>query len=169
MNCSMPGSPVLHYLPEFAQTHVHWVGDAIQTSHPLSPPSPPALNLSRHQGLFQWINSSHKVAKVLELQHESFQWIFRIVYILDWHILAVRGTLKSLFQHHNSKAPIGAQPSLWFNSHIHTCLLIIREMQINTTIRCHLSLIRMTIKSPHTRMMEGVWRKGKPLTWLVEL
>ena len=51
--------PVLHYLPEFVQTHVHWVGDAIQPSHPLSPISPPALNLSQHQGLFQWVSSSH--------------------------------------------------------------------------------------------------------------
>ena len=58
MDCSTPGFPVLHYLPEFAQTHVHWVGDAIQPSHPLSSPSPPALSLSQHQGLFQWVSSS---------------------------------------------------------------------------------------------------------------
>ena len=57
MDCSVPGSPVLHRLLEFAQIHVHWVGDAIQSSHPLSPPSPPALNLSQHQGLFQWVSS----------------------------------------------------------------------------------------------------------------
>ena len=64
---------------EFAQTHTHWVGDAIQTSRPLSPPSP-AFNLSQHQGLFQWVSSSHQVTKVLEyqFQHQSFQWIFRI-------------------------------------------------------------------------------------------
>ena len=68
MDYSMPGFPFLHYLPEFAQTHVRWVGDAIQLSHPLSTPSPFALNLSQHQGLFQWVNSSHQVAKVLELQ-----------------------------------------------------------------------------------------------------
>ena len=78
MGCSTPGFPVLHHLPEFAQTQVHWVGDAILLSHPLSPPSP-ALNLSQHQGLFQWVSSSHQVAKVLEfhLQHQSFQWIPR--------------------------------------------------------------------------------------------
>ena len=83
VDCSTPGFPVLHRLPEFTQTHVHWVGDAIQPSHPLSPPSPPALNLSQHQGLFQWVGSSHQVAKVLELQfqHQSFQWIFRV----DFH------------------------------------------------------------------------------------
>ena len=68
---------VLHHLLAFAQTHVHWVGDAIQPSHPLSSPSPSALNLSQHQSLFQWVSSSHQVAKVLELQHQSFQRIFR--------------------------------------------------------------------------------------------
>ena len=64
----MPGSPVLHYLLEFAQTRVHWVGDAIQPSHPLLSPSPPAFNISQHWGLFQRVNSSHEVAKVLEFQ-----------------------------------------------------------------------------------------------------
>ena len=79
MDCSTPGFPVHHQLPELAQTHVHWVSDAIQPSHPLSSLSPPAFNLSQHQGLFQWVSSSHQVAKVLELQlqHQSFQWIFR--------------------------------------------------------------------------------------------
>ena len=76
MNHSMPGLPVHHQLPEFTQTHVYRIGDAIQPSHPLSSPSPPAPNPSQHQGLFQWVNSSHEVAKVLEfqLQHQSFQW-----------------------------------------------------------------------------------------------
>ena len=76
MNCSTPGLPVHHKLPEFTQTHVHQVSDTIQPSHPLSSPSPPAPNPSQHQGLFQWANSSHEVAKVLEfqLQHQSFQW-----------------------------------------------------------------------------------------------
>ena len=76
MNRSTPGLPVHPQLPEFTQTHVHRVGDAIQPSHPLSSPSPPAPNLSQHQGLFQWVSSSHQVARVLEsqLQHQSFQW-----------------------------------------------------------------------------------------------
>ena len=76
MNHSAPGLPVHHKLPEFTQTHVHLVGDAIQPSHPLLSPSPPAPNPSQHQGLFQWVNSSHEVAKVLkfQLQHQSFQW-----------------------------------------------------------------------------------------------
>ena len=77
MNCSTPGFPVLHYFLELAQTHVHWVGDAIQPSHALSSPSPLAFNLSWHQGLFKWVNSSHQVAKILEFQRQSFQWIFR--------------------------------------------------------------------------------------------
>ena len=78
-----PGSSVLHCLPELAQTHVHWVSDAIQPSHPLSPPSPPAFNLSQHQGLFQWVSSSHQAAKILELQlqQQSFHWIFRVDFL----------------------------------------------------------------------------------------
>ena len=68
----MPGFPVLHHLPDFAQTHVHWVSDAIQPSHPLSPPSPLALNLSQHQGLFQGVSSLHQVAKVLEFHQHQF-------------------------------------------------------------------------------------------------
>ena len=77
MDCSTPGFPVHHQLPKHTQTHVHWVGDGIQPSHPLSSPSPPALNLSQNQGLLKWVNSSPQVAKVLEFQHQSFQWIFR--------------------------------------------------------------------------------------------
>ena len=84
MHRSTPGPPVHHKLLEFTQTHAHWVGDAIQPSHPLSSPSPPAPNPSQHQGLFQWVNSLHKVAKVLEfhLQHQSFQWTPR-TYLLQ--------------------------------------------------------------------------------------
>ena len=67
MDCRTPGFLIHHQLPELAQTHVHWVGDAIQPSHPLSPPSPPAFSLSQHEGLFHWVSFSHQVAKVLEL------------------------------------------------------------------------------------------------------
>ena len=79
MDCSTPSLPVHHQFLEFTQTHVHWVSDGIQPSHPLSSPSPPAFNLSRHQGLFKWVISSCPVAKVLkfQLQPQSFQWIFR--------------------------------------------------------------------------------------------
>ena len=72
------------HLAELAQTHVLWVYDAIQPSHPLSFPSLPAFNLSQHQGLFQWVSSSHPVAKILEVQHQSFQWIFRTDFLYDW-------------------------------------------------------------------------------------
>ena len=83
MNCSTPGLPVHHQLPEFNQTHVHRVGDAIQPFHPPSSPSPPVFNLSQHQGLFKWVSSSHQVVKVLafQLHHQSFQWIFRIDFL----------------------------------------------------------------------------------------
>ena len=80
MNRSTPGLPVHHQLPEFTQTHVHWVSDVIQPSHSLSSsPSPPTFNLPQHQGLFKWVSSLHQVAKGLEFQlkHQSFQWIFR--------------------------------------------------------------------------------------------
>ena len=88
-DCSMPGLPVHHQVPEFIQSHVHWVGDAIQLSHPLLSPSLPTLNLSQHQGLFQWVSSSHQVAKVLEfeLQHHSFQ----SMNIQDWSPLGWNG------------------------------------------------------------------------------
>ena len=72
MDCSIARLPVLQHLPEFAQTHIHWVSDTILPSHPLSSPSLPAFNLYQHQGLFQWVGSSHQVAKILELQHQSF-------------------------------------------------------------------------------------------------
>ena len=85
MDCSTPGLPVHHQLPELSQSHVHWVSDAIQPSHPLLFPSRPTFNLSQHHGLFKWISSSHQVAKVLEfqLQHQSFQWIFRTDFLQD--------------------------------------------------------------------------------------
>ena len=85
MNRSMPGLPVHDQLLESTQTHVRWVGGAIQPSHPLSSPSPPAFNLSQHQGLFKSVSSLHQVVKVLEfqLQHQSFQWIFRTDFLLD--------------------------------------------------------------------------------------
>ena len=86
IDCSTPGFPVHHQLLELAQTHVRRVSDVIQPSHPLSSPFLPAFNLSQHQGLFQWVSSSHKVARVLELklQHQSFQWIFRTDFLKDW-------------------------------------------------------------------------------------
>ena len=105
MNRSTPGLPVHHQLPEFTQTHVHRVGDAIQSSHPLSSPSSPAPKPSQHQGLFQWVSSLHQVAKVLEFQlhHQSFQRTPRTIsFRMDWlDFLAVQRTLKSLLQYHS--------------------------------------------------------------------
>ena len=110
MDCSTPGLPVHHQLPELAQTHIHWVCNAIQSSHYLSSPFPPAFNLSQRQGLFQWVSSSHQVAKVLEfqLQHQSpHEYSGLISFMIDWFDLcAVQGTFKSLLQHHSSKASI---------------------------------------------------------------
>ena len=73
-----------HHFPEFAHIHVCWISDAIRPSHPLLPSSPSVFNLSQHQGLFQWVSSLHHVARVLELQHQSFQWIFRVDFLQDW-------------------------------------------------------------------------------------
>ena len=110
VDCSTPGLPVHHQLPGLAQTHIHWVGDAIQLSHPLSPPSAPALNLSHHQDLFQWVSSLHQVTKVLEfqLQHQSFQWTPRTDLLYNGLVgspCSPRDSQESL-QHHSSKASI---------------------------------------------------------------
>ena len=108
MDCSMPVFPAHHQLPEPTRTHVHWVSDTIQPSHPVSSLSPPIFNLSHHQGLFKWVSYSHQVAKVfslnISLSSEYSGWnSFRI----DWlDLLAVQGTLKSLLQYHSSKASI---------------------------------------------------------------
>ena len=108
MNCSTPGFPILHYLPEFVQTHVHWVGDAIQPSHPLLSPFPPALNLSQNQGLFQWVDFSHQgpnTGASASAISPSNEYSGLISFRIDWFdLLAVQGPLKSLLQHHNSKA-----------------------------------------------------------------
>ena len=126
MDCSTRGFPVHHQFSELA--HVHRVRDAIQPSHPLSSPSPPAFNISQHQGLFQWVSSSHQVAKLLELQlqHQSFQWI------PNWSPLGWTGCISlqskglsrvfsnTTVQKHQF---FSAQLSLWSNSHIHTWLL----------------------------------------------
>jgi len=108
MDCSMSGFPVLHYIPEFVQTHIHWVSDAIQSSCPLSSPSPPAFNLSQLQGLFQWVGSSHQLAK----KYCSFSvspsndYCGLISLWIDWFdVLAVLGTLKIL-EHHSLKTSV---------------------------------------------------------------
>ena len=129
MNHSMPGPPVHHQLPEFTQTHVHQVSDAIQPSHPLSSPSPPALNPSQHQSLFQWVNSLHEVAKVLGISASASVLPMNIQ---DWFPLGWTGWISlqskglsrvfsnTTVQKHQF---FSAQPSSQSNSHIHTWLL----------------------------------------------
>ena len=114
--------------PRVYSTHVHWVGDAIQPSHPLSSPFSPAFNLSHHQGLSKWVSSSHQVAKYWGVSFSispSNEYSGLVSFRMDWlDLLAVHGTLKSLLQHHSSKASI-LRHSAFFksNSHIHTWLL----------------------------------------------
>ena len=107
-NCSTPGFPLLHQLPELAQTHVHWVGDAIQPSHPLSSPSP-TFDLSQHLGLFQWVSSLHQWSKYWSFSFSispSNGYSGLISFRIDWLDLAFQGTVKSLLQHHSSKASL---------------------------------------------------------------
>ena len=128
MDCSTPGLPVHHQLPEFTQTHVHWVGDAIQPSHPLSSPSPPTFKISQHQSLFQWVSSSHQVAKVIGVSASASVLPMNIQ---DWFPLGLTGWIsllsKGLSRVFSSTTVqkhqfFSAQLSLWSNSHIHTWL-----------------------------------------------
>ena len=125
MDCSMPVFPVLHHFPN-AQIHVHWVGDAIKPSHPLSPPFPPEFDLSQRQGLFQWVGSLIQVAKVYWSLSFSIspsnEYSGLISFRTDWFdLLEVQETLKNLLQVQMHQF-FSAQPSFWSNSHIHTCL-----------------------------------------------
>ena len=115
MKCSTPGLPVHHQLPESTQTHVHRVSDAIQPSHPLSSPSPPALNLSQHQALLMWRGDlNESPLRIRWPKYWSFSFNISpsyghpgLIFRMDWlDLLAVQGTLKSLLQHHSSKASI---------------------------------------------------------------
>ena len=136
MDSSTSCFPVHHQLPELAQTHVHQVSDAIQPSYLLSSPSPPAFNLSQHQGLSQWVHWSHQVTKVLEfqLQHShSNEHPGLISFRMDWlDFLAVQGTLKSLLQHHSSKASI----------HWHSAFFIVQFSNPYMTTRKSIALTR---------------------------
>ena len=128
MDCSTPGLPVHQQLPELTQTHGHWVGDAIQPSHPPSSPSPPAFNLSQHQGLFKWVSFLHWGSKYWSFSFSispSNEYSGLISFRIDcFDLLAVQGTLKSVLQHPVQKHQFfGAQLSLWSNSHTYTWLL----------------------------------------------
>ena len=110
MDCNKPGLPVPHHLPKFAQVRVHCINDAIQPPHPLTPSSPSALNLSQHQGLFQWTSCLHQMTSILEfqLQHQSSQPYSGLISLTTdcFDFTAVQRTLRSLLQHHSSKASI---------------------------------------------------------------
>ena len=138
MNRSTPGLPVHHQLPESTQTHVHCVGDAIQPSHPLSSPSPPALNLSQHQGLFKWVSSPHQVANVLSFSFNispSSEHPGLLSFRMDWlDLLAVQGTHKSLLQHHSSKASIL----------LHSAFFIVQLSHPHTTTGKNIALTTQT-------------------------
>ena len=111
MDCSMPGLPVPHHLLEFAQVHVHCISDIIQPAHPLIPSSPPVLNLSQHQGLFQWVICSHQMTNSFSISPSSdYSGLFSLK--IDWFdLFTVQGTLSCLLQHHSLKASI-----LWRSS-----------------------------------------------------
>ena len=151
MNHSIPGLPVHHQLPESTQTHVHWVGDVIQPSHPLSSLSPPALNLSQHQGLFQWVSSSQQMDKVLEVCFSispSNEYSGLISFRMDLlDLLAVQGTLKSLLQLHSSKASILQ----------HSAFFIVQLSHPYTITRKTIALTRRTLamKLKDTCSLEG--------------
>ena len=123
MECSTPGSPILHRLLEFAQTHGHWVGDAIQPSHSLLPPSPPAFSLSQHQGLFQWVGSLPEYWSFSFSPSNEYSGLFPLGWT-GWTSLMSKG-LSRVFSSTTVQKPqfFGAQPSLWSHSHIRTWLL----------------------------------------------
>jgi len=138
MDCSTSGFPVHHQLPEVTQTHVHWVGDAIQTSHPVSSPSSPAFNLYQHQDLFKWVSSWHQVPRVLEVQfsiHPSNEYSGLISFGIGWlDLLIVQRTFKSLLQCHSSKA--------WIL--LHSAFFIVQLSHPYMTTRETISLTRRT-------------------------
>ena len=156
MNRSTPGLPVHHQLPEFTQTHVvHRVSDAIQPSHPLLSPSPLALSLAQHQGLFQWVGSSHHVAKYWSFSFSpSNEYTVLISFRIDWlDLLAVQGTLKSLLQHHRSKASI-----LWCSAFF--------MVQLSLTIRTFVSKVMSLLFNTLSRFIIAFLPRSKHLSWL---
>ena len=147
MNCSTPDFPVHHQLLELAHTHRHWVSDILLPSGPLSSPSPPAFNLSQHQGLFQWLSSSHQVAKVLKFGFSispSSEYSGLISFWMEWlDLLAVQGTLKILLQHHSSKASI-----IWCSA-----FFIVELSPYMTTVMYGCELLRLA----HTISCLDLW------------
>ena len=142
MNCSTPGFPVHHQLPKLAQTHVHWVSDAIQPSHPLSSPFPPVLNLSQHQDLSQGVSSLHQVAKVLEfqLQHQSSN---EYSGLISFRISLQSKRLSRVFSNTTVQKHqfFSTQLSLWSNSHIHMTTRKTTALTIQTFVSKVMSLL----------------------------
>ena len=147
MVCSTPVLPVHHQLLEFTQTHVHRVSDAIQPSHPLSSPSPPAFNLSQHQGLFKWVSSLYQVAKYWSFSFNislSNRYSRLISFRMDWlNLLTVQGTLKSLLQHHSSKASIL----------LHSAFIIVQHSHPYTTTGKTIALTRQIFVGKVTSLL----------------
>ena len=151
--------PCHHQLPKFTQTHVHWVSDPIQPSHPLSSPSSPTLTLSQHQCLFQWVSSLYQVAKVLQLQHQSFQWIFRTDFLKDGLLgspCCPRDS-KSLLQCYSSKASI-----LWCS----WVLMFVRGLSgnikwdLNSNLRFERHFLDININTVSFRFYKsGMWMR----------
>ena len=160
----MPGLPVRHQLPEFTQTHVHYVSDANQPSHPLMCPSPPALNLSQHQGLFKWVSSLHQVDKVLEFHiqhHPSSEHPGLISFRVDWlDLLTVQGTLKSLLQHHSSKASIPGH-SAFFMVQL-SCLYMTTGKTIALTIQAFIGKVMSLLFNTLSRFIIDFLPRNKP-------
>ena len=152
MDCNTPGFPVLHYLLKFAQTHVRWIGNAIQPSHPVIP-SPPAFNLSQYQGFFKWVSSSHKVAKVLRASASTSVFPMNIQ---GWFPLGLTGLISLLSKIFSRVSPsttvqkhqfFRAQPSLWSNSHIHICCCCCSVASVvSNSVRSHR---RQPTRLPH--------------------
>ena len=157
MDCSTPGFPVLHQLPELAQTHVHRVGDAIQPSHPLSFPSPPAFNLSQHQGLFQWVSYWSFSFSISPSNEYSGLISFRI----DWFdLLVVQATLKSLLQHHSSKTSILCCSAFFMVQLSHPYMNTGKIIDLTIW---HLAIIKVPAKAEVSWESSGIPRKQHTL------
>ena len=169
MNCSTPGFPVLHYVPEFAQTHVHWVSDAIQSSHPLLSPSSLALSLAQHQGLFQELAPHIKWPKYWSFSFSispSNEYSGLISFRIDWFdLLAIQGTLKNLLQHYSSKASILWHPAFFMVQLSHPYMT---TSQTVTTIWTFVSEVMSPLFNMLSRFVIAILPRSKCLliSWL---
>ena len=158
---------------EFAQTHVHWVSDAVEPSHPLLPPSPPALSLSQHQELFQWLTSSHQWPKFWSFSFSispSNEYLGPISFRIDWFdLLAVQGTLKSLLQHHSSEASIFWRSAFFMVQLSHPNMTTGKT--IDLTVWTFVSKVMSLVFNMLSRLIIAFLPKSKPLviSWLPSL